>query len=258
MRERLGARLRVRRNQRLAERLSQAVDDLEAHPHHVAVEAAAEERARIARELHDAVGHAVNVMVLQAGAARLSRQPDKAFGALEEIERLGRGALTDLDHMLGLLDDGDAPIRGPSKTTADISTMVEEMRAAGASITLRDQCATPVGRHVGAAAYRIAQEALTNALKHAGVAHVDVTLSCTPTDLRLVVVDDGRATSTRSAHGGGRGLVGMAERAKVLGGRLTAGAVDGGGFRVAAVLPLTAQDDIARPSCPTRPGTVVS
>lgn len=197
-------------------------------------------------------------MVLQAGAARLSRQSDKAFGALQEIENLGRGALTDLDHMLGLLDDGDAPIRGPAKTTADIVAMVDEMRAAGASITLLDHCATPVGRHVGAAAYRIAQEALTNALKHAGVAHVQVTLSCTPTHLQLVVVDDGRATSAPAATGGGRGLVGMAERAKVLGGRLTAGAVDGGGFRVAAVLPLTAQDDVGAPSCPTRPGIVAS
>lgn len=194
----------------------------------------------------------------RAGAARLSRQPEKAFGALQEIEKLGRGALTDLDHMLGLLDDGDVPIRGPAKTTADIATMVDEMRAAGASITLVDHCASPVGRHVGAAAYRIAQEALTNALKHAGVAHVEVTVSCTPSHLELVVVDDGRATPTPTAAGGGRGLVGMAERAKVLGGRLSAGAVEGGGFRVAAVLPLTAQDDVGAPSCSTPAGYVSS
>lgn len=245
----------VRRNQGLAERLSQAVDDLEAHQRVVAAEAVADERARIARELHDAVGHAVNVMVLQAGAARLSHQADKAFLALQEIENLGRSALTDLDHLLGLLDDSDAPIRGPAKTSADIATMVDEMRAAGASITLLDHCASPVGRHVGAAAYRIVQEALTNALKHAGVAHVEVTLSCTPTHLHLRVLDDGRVPPTSGSVGGGRGIVGMTERAKVLGGRLTAGPVEGGGFSVTAVLPLTPQDDLRPPTCETRPAS---
>ena len=246
----------VRRNQGLAERLSQTVDDLEARQDRVAAEAVADERARIARELHDAVGHAVNVIVLQAGAARLSGQPDTAFGALREIENLGRSALTDLDHLLGLLDDTDAPIRGPAKTSADIAGMVEEMRAAGADITLLDHCESPVGRHVGAAAYRIVQEALTNALKHAGTAHVQVTLTCTATHLQLSVVDDGRAVPAPRRAGGGRGIVGMTERAKVLGGRLTAGPTDGGGFRVTAVLPLTPQDDLAPPSCPTRPGAV--
>jgi signal transduction histidine kinase len=242
----------VRRNRGLAERLTQAVDDLEAHQAMVAVEAAADERARIARELHDAVGHAVNVIVLQAGAARLSHQPDKAFDALHEIEHLGRSALTDLDHMLGLLDDSDAPIRGPAKSLADIATMVDELRSAGAHITLQDDCHSAVGRHVGAAAYRIVQEALTNALKHAGVAHVEVTLSCTSTHLHLLVSDDGRAGPSPGPVGGGRGIVGMAERAKVLGGRLTAGPVDGGGFSVKAVLPLTPHDD-ARPPGPAAP-----
>jgi signal transduction histidine kinase len=241
----------VRRNQGLAERLSQAVDDLEAQQAQVAAEAAADERARIARELHDAVGHAVNVMVLQAGAARLSHQPDKAFVALQEIEHLGRAALTDLDHLLGLLDDSEAPIRGPAKTRADIAIMVEEMRAAGASISLHDECTTPVGRHVGAAAYRIVQEALTNALKHAGVAHVGVTLSCTPTHLHLRVVDDGQVPAAPRSGRAGRGIAGMTERAKVLGGRLTAGPVAGGGFGVTAVLPLTPQDDVAAPTCST-------
>ncbi|MGA8046678.1 MAG: histidine kinase [Dermatophilaceae bacterium] len=242
----------VRRNQGLAERLSQAVDDLEEHQAQVAAEAAADERGRIARELHDAVGHAVNVMVLQAGAARLSHQPDKAFAALQEIEHLGRTALTDLDHMLGLLDDSEVPIRGPAKTSADIATMVEEMRAAGANIRLHDECSAPVGRHVGAAAYRIVQEALTNALKHAGVAHVDVTLSCTPTHLHLHVVDDGQVPPAPRSGRAGRGIAGMTERAKVLGGRLTAGPVEGGGFSVTAVLPLTPQDDVAAPACSTK------
>lgn len=243
----------VRRNKGLAERLSQAVDDLEARQDRIAVEAVADERARIARELHDAVGHAVNVMVLQAGAARLSHQPEKAFRALRDIEDLGRSALTDLDHLLGLLDDNDAPIRGPAKTSADIALMIEEMRAAGADITLRDDCRTPVGRAVGAAAYRIVQEALTNALKHAGVAHVHVTMSCTATHLHLHIIDDGRVTPASGSARGGRGIAGMTERAKVLGGRLTAGPRNGGGFSVKADLPLTRQDQLSAPACPTNP-----
>jgi signal transduction histidine kinase len=243
----------VRRHQGQAEQLGRAVEDLEAQQVRIAAEAVADERARIARELHDAVGHAVNVIVLQAGAARLSHQPDKAFAALQEIERLGRTALTDLDHMLGLLDDGDEPIRGPAKTTADIAAMVEEMRTAGASITLHDECDSPIGRHVGAAAYRIVQESLTNALKHAGVAHVQVGLSCTSHHLHVLVVDDGQVAPARPS-GGGRGIAGMAERAKVLGGSLTAGPVDGGGFSVDAVLPLTPEDDVAATARPTAQG----
>jgi len=228
----------VRRTQDRTQQLSQAVDDLEASQAQLTAAAIAEERTWIARELHDAVGHAVNVIVLQAGAARLSNRPMAAFAALHEIENLGRSALTDLDHMLGLLDDTEAPIRAPAKTSADIATMVQELQTAGADITLHDNCESPVGRHVGAAAYRIAQEALTNALKHAGVAHVDVVLSCTRTELHLLVADDGRVPPGRSHAIGGRGIAGMTERAKVLGGRLTAGPATGGGFRVEAVLPL--------------------
>ncbi len=235
----------VRRDQDRTAELSRAVDALEASQAGLTAAAIAEERTRIARELHDAVGHAVNVMVLQAGAARLSNRPEAAFVALREIENLGRSALTDLDHMLGLLDDSDAPIRAPAKTSADIATMVQELQSAGADITLHDHCEHPVGRHVGAAAYRIVQEALTNSLKHAGVAHVEVTLSCSRTELHVLVVDDGRVPPDRSPGAGGRGIVGMTERAKVLGGRLTAGPVAGGGFRVEAALPIEPRHDPA-------------
>jgi signal transduction histidine kinase len=135
----------IRGEQARAEHLTESLDELQAHQDDVAAAAAFDERSRIARELHDAVGHAVNVMVLQAGAARLSQQPDKAFGALREIEGLGRSALTDLDHMLGLLNDSGAPVRGPAQNIADIATMVAEMQAAGADITLRNDCEVPVG-----------------------------------------------------------------------------------------------------------------
>ncbi len=228
----------IRRNQARAEQLTQTVDDLEAQQAQIAATAIADERSRIARELHDAVGHAVNVMVLQAGAARLSNQPDKAFEALREIEELGRSALTDLDQMLGLLHDDDVADRSPAKGIAEIPAMVAELQGLGADITLHDRCDRPVGRHVGAAAYRIVQEALTNALKHARTAHIDVSLSCTATHLEVSVVDDGSGHPPKRTSGGGRGIIGMTERAKVLGGHLTAGPVDGGGFRVRASLPL--------------------
>ncbi len=228
----------IRRNQARAEVLTQTVDDLEAQQAQIAATAIADERSRIARELHDAVGHAVNVMVLQAGAARLSNQPDKAFEALREIEDLGRSALTDLDQMLGLLHDDDVADRSPAKGIAEIPAMAAELQSLGADITLHDRCDRPVGRHVGAAAYRIVQEALTNALKHARTAHIDVSLSCTATHLEVSVVDDGSGHPPERTSGGGRGIIGMTERAKVLGGHLTAGPVDGGGFRVRASLPL--------------------
>lgn len=228
----------VRSSQDRAGQLTQTIDDLETSQDQMTAAAIADERSRIARELHDAVGHAVNVIVLQAGAARMTHQPEVASRALREIENLGRSALVDLDHMLGLLDTTDAPARGPTKTTADIAALVDEMRTAGADIALDDDCGQPVGHSTGAAAYRIAQESLTNALKHARGAHIDVRLSCSPTHLHLAVVDDGPASAAPASTGGGRGLAGMTERAKVLGGRLTAGPVEGGGFSVDAVLPL--------------------
>ncbi|MEZ5157920.1 MAG: sensor histidine kinase [Candidatus Nanopelagicales bacterium] len=228
----------IRRNQARAEVLTQTVDDLEAQQAQIAATAIADERSRIARELHDAVGHAVNVMVLQAGAARLSNQPDKAFEALREIEDLGRSALTDLDQMLGLLRDDDAADRSPAKGIEEIPAMVAELQGLGADITLHNRCDRPVSRHIGAAAYRIVQEALTNALKHARTAHVDVSLSCTATHLEVSVMDDGAGRPAKRTSGGGRGIIGMTERAKVLGGHLSAGPVDGGGFGVRASLPL--------------------
>ncbi len=228
----------IRRNQNRAEQLSQEVSDLEAGQAEIAAAAIAEERTRIARELHDAVGHAVNVMVLQAGAARLSGRPEKAFEALHEIEALGRSALTDLDQLLGLLTDADDPVRSPARELCALPSLVQELRTAGADITLHDHCPQEdLDRHVGAAAYRIAQEALTNAIKHAGVAHVEVTVTCGDRDVRLRVADDGLgAHAARSPHGG-RGIVGMAERAKLLGGRLSAAPGADGGFVVEAVLP---------------------
>lgn len=227
----------VLRTENRAAQLTRTVDDLEAQQEEIAASAIAEERARIARELHDAVGHAVNVIVLQAGAARLSKDPDKAREALISIEELGRNALVDLDHMLGLLDDAGAA-RSPAKGFGDVTAMIDDLRAAGADIEVDDTCDRPIGRHEGAAAYRIVQESLTNALKHAPDAHVEVSLSCVPGWLHVTVIDDGSGRHPRSATSGGRGIVGMTERAKVLGGHLQAGPTAGGGFEIRAALPL--------------------
>lgn len=228
----------VARTEKRAVELTRTVDDLEAQQEEIAASAIAEERTRIARELHDAVGHTVNVIVLQAGAARLSHDPDKALEALAAIEGLGRNALVDLDHMLGLMDEAEAA-RSPLKGFADVTSMIEELRAAGADIAVRDTCDRPIGRHEGVAAYRIVQESLTNALKHAPDAHVDVLLSCSPGWLHVAVINDGAGSQPRSAISGGRGIVGMTERAKVLGGHLQAGPVAGGGFEIRATLPLS-------------------
>ena len=172
--------LSIRQNRSRAQRLTDEVSHLEAQKANIARTAVTEERARIARELHDAVGHAVNVMVLQAGAAGLTRDPDTALATLSEIERVGRSALIDLDHLLGLLHDTDDPTRTPSHSLDDIARLVDELRTAGADIGFENQCHCPVDWRTGAAAYRIAQESLTNAIKYAGQARIDITMTCNP------------------------------------------------------------------------------
>jgi signal transduction histidine kinase len=239
----------IRSNQTRAERLAVEAANARAESSRVAEEAVADERARIARELHDAVGHAVNVIVMQAGAARLSSHDERTIDSLRKIEQVGRSALTDLDHMLGLLHDDDnavAPLE-PTRRIADIVRLVDSLRSGGADIHLDNRCDgsldTTLAHRTGPAAYRIVQEALTNAIKHAGPARIDVTIDCTAGQLRVLVVDDGLgAAAAPSTPGGGRGIAGMTERAKVLGGQLTAMPLDGGGFRVEAQIPRSPQN----------------
>jgi signal transduction histidine kinase len=233
--------LSIRHNQLRANRMAMEALALRHEQDRVAERAVADERVRIARELHDAVGHAVNVMVLHAGAARLVADDPRTVASLQEIERTGRSALTDLDHMLGLLrPDVDAPLT-PIHGSGDIARLVEEMNAAGSNVHLHQRCDAPIDRLVGIAAYRIVQEALTNALKHAGPARVDVTLRCEGRELEILVVDDGTGPRDAWNNGGGRGIAGMRERTSVLGGRLDAGPLSSGGFRVRARLPLDQQ-----------------
>lgn len=236
----------IRRSQTRAEQLRREVDDLEAHHDEVARQAVADERLRIAQELHDAVGHTVNVIVLQAGAARLAGDRDRAIEALTHIEQLGRNALTDLDHLLGLLHETQEPTLAPQRTVADLVGLVEQLRSSGVDVELHRRCGADLDWRTVSAIYRIAQEALTNAVKHADADHIVVTLDCDGHAVRLVVTDDGRGRDARRSSGGGRGIPGMAERAAVLGGRLTAGPAPTRGYVVEAVLPLSPDPERAR------------
>ena len=234
----------VRQNQIRANQLAVEALNLRYEQDQIAERAVADERVRIARELHDAVGHAVNVMVLHAGAARLASDDPRTIDALRDIEDTGRSALTDLDHMLGLLHADSAPLT-PIHGSADIATLVDELRAAGADIHFVQHCDHPIDRRVGIAAYRIVQESLTNAIKHAGPARIDVTLSCSARELEILVTDDGAGGAGHDRNESGRGIAGMRERASVLGGRLVADVGDERGFRVRALLPLDQQHSAA-------------
>jgi len=207
--------------------------------------AVAEERGRIARELHDVVAHSVSVMTVQAGAARmlLSGDPGRATEPLRAVEETGRQALTELRRLLSILravdhranPDGE-PVPAPQPGLDDLPALLDSIRAAGlpAELTIVGRPrALPPG--VALAAYRIVQEALTNSLKHAGPAHARVSIRFTQDGVELEVVDDGRGGVPT---GQGLGLVGMGERASVFGGRFEAGPVAEGGFAVRAYLPL--------------------
>ena len=206
--------------------------------------AAAEERARIARELHDVVAHSVSVMVVQVGGARgiLDAEPETARETLRSAEQTGRQALAEMRRMLGILrapDDGDG--LAPQPSLRDVDRLIEQARAAGLSVELRTEGHPhPLAPGVDLAAYRIVQEALTNAVKHAGPARVEVVLRYAGNQLEIVVNDDGRGPPpARDDHADpGHGLVGMRERVALYGGALNAGRRNGGGFAVHARLPL--------------------
>ena len=201
--------------------------------------AAAEERARIARELHDVVAHAVSVIVVQAqGAQRvLVGEQEPVRDALGSIEASGRQALVELRRMLGILRRGDEELAlTPQASLRHLDGLVEHVREAGMPVELRiEGDPEPLPPGVDVSAYRIVQEALTNALKHAGPARASVVVRYGPDELELEISDDGR--SSGKGDGTGHGLVGMRERVAVVGGVLESGARPGGGFVVRARLP---------------------
>ncbi len=203
-----------------------------------------EERVRIARELHDVVAHHVSLMGVQAGAARrvLAKQPERAAAVLGTIESSGREAVAELHRLLGFLrreeEDGDG--LAPQPSLRQLAALVAEMREAGLPVDVTiegDERSLPPG--VDLSAYRIVQEALTNTLKHAGPARAVVTVRFGERSLGIEVGDDGRGvTPGDGSLTVGNGIMGMRERAELLGGRLEAGPNPAGGFVVRATLPL--------------------
>jgi signal transduction histidine kinase len=241
----LGGRA-VRTRTRLTEELHEAaVLEEEAHEREVAA-AAAGERRRIAREMHDVVAHSVSVMVVQAGGARriLDRDPARAVAAAEQIERTGREALAEMRRLLGVLHAGeDVAVLAPQPTLAAADDLIERAREAGLFVELRvegEPRALPAGLDL--AAFRVVQEGVTNALKYADGEPTDVTLRWHPARLEIEIADRGPGPSERhAAERGGQGLVGMRERVRLYGGEMQTGRRSGGGFRVHVTLPLAEQ-----------------
>jgi signal transduction histidine kinase len=204
--------------------------------------AVAAERTRIARELHDVVAHNLSVMVVQASAARrvLERDPERAAEAAELIRRTGREALAELRYVFGPVRRGDGEDLSGPPSLSRVKDLARRARAAGLKVRLRVEGEpVPLPPGVDQAAYRVVQEALTNALKHAGSAHATVTLSYEPNEVVISVEDDGAvpAGDGLGETGGGHGLVGMRERVSLYGGLVQAGPRSTGGFAVRARLP---------------------
>jgi len=209
--------------------------------------AALEERARIARELHDVVAHHVSAIAVQAGAAEeiAERDPARARQVLATIQATSRLALAEMRALVGVLQDQAESALAPAPHLADVEQLAVQSRAAGLDVRLHVEGAPrTLPEALDLSAYRIVQEALTNTLKHARAARVDVTVRYGQDSVELVVEDDGHADAATVAEplpGAGRGLVGMRERVALFHGRLELGRVPGGGFRVHAVLPLGTQ-----------------
>jgi signal transduction histidine kinase len=210
--------------------------------------AVADERRRIAREMHDVVAHSVSMMVVQAGGARriLDRDPVRAVAAAELIERTGREALGEMRRLLGVLHPGEHAEYAPQPTLRELDTLVERTRLAGVPVTLAvdgERRELPPGLDL--AAYRVVQEALTNVLKHGRGAPTEVHLHYRADAVEVRIADRGDGALRVRLGGSGQGLVGMRERVRMYGGELHAGRRRGGGFEVSARLPLEGEEDAA-------------
>ena len=238
----LGDNLQARRARSVA--LEERAERLERERDEAAARAVEAERARIARELHDVVAHSMSVMVVTAGAARriVDRDPDAAREAMGSIETTGRQALDEMRRLLGVLrrDGDDSFARAPQPSVKHLDALVHQVADAGLPVALEiEGDPRPLAAGLDLSAYRIVQEALTNALKHAGPATATVRLCYGDGALELRVTDDGRGgAADRRTGADGHGLIGMRERVALYGGDLTAGPRPGGGYEVRARLPL--------------------
>ena len=206
--------------------------------------AAAAERARIAREMHDVVAHSLSVIVVQAdgGLFAARRRPEKAAETLSTISETGRESLAEMRRLIGLLrgDEGDPGELAPMPSGADVPTLIEQVAASGLDVSLEvDGPLDEVGTSAGLTVYRVVQEALTNTLKHGGPdVRARVVVRLDGDSARVLVEDDGRGLAVTD-DGNGHGIAGMRERIAVHDGTIDAGPRPGGGFRVEAHIPLT-------------------
>jgi signal transduction histidine kinase len=242
----IGIALRARR-QTLEARVSEAEERANVESQRAA-RVLAEERLRIAQELHDVVAHSMSVIAVQAGVGAhvLDSSPDDARAALDAISATSRGALAEMRRLLGVLRDEEGErSHQPAPTLSDVPQLVHDVRAAGVPVTLDISGGnTAINPAVELSAYRVVQEALTNVIKHAGSpSRVGVTVDRGTDVLTVEVVDNGRGaaasvpTNGARADGSGHGLIGMRERVELWGGELAVGPVVGGGYRVRATLP---------------------
>ena len=231
-----------------AARLEQRTAELERAREELARQAVVEERLRLARELHDVVAHAMSVIAVQSGVGAhvADSRPEEVGKALAAIEVTSRAALIELRRLLGVLRQDGEPQASltPAPGLANLEGLLAEVAEAGLAVRLRVEGApAPLPAGVDLSAYRIIQEALTNVVKHAGPAHAQVTIRYRDQEVAVEVIDDGPGVAAVAAdgrRGTGHGLIGMAERVAAFGGDLEVGPRPGGGFRVAARLPLAA------------------
>lgn len=241
----IGDRRRNRRALQLS--LIERAERAEALQASEAAKAVAEERTRIARDLHDVVAHSMSLMVVQAAAARrvLGADPEAASKALEAIENTGRNSLGEMRRILDVLrSDAENPETAPAPDIAAIDGLANEFASAGLVVDLTHEGdPRPLSASLELTAYRIVQESLTNSLKHSGAAQAQVTLTWGEHTLTITVIDEGVVSAaTSSAPGSGRGLVGMRERVAAFGGSFETRARLGGGWTVTASLPTDAND----------------
>jgi signal transduction histidine kinase len=235
---------RARRERALAD--IAAAEQLAQAEHERAAHTVSQERLRITRELHDVIGHAMSVMVVQAGVAErlLDSDVEQAREAVAEIARTGRRSMSEMRQILGALREADAagePLpRSPTPTLDDLGALAAKVEGAGLPVDVLvtgNRAAVPAG--IDLAAYRVVQEALTNCLKHSGADRATVTVTYGPAGVELEVVDDGRRPVTVPVTGSsaGHGLTGMRERVAIYDGSLSVGRGPRGGFRVHATFP---------------------
>ena len=215
------------------------IAELERERDQEAVAAVAAERARIARELHDIVAHAVSVMVVQIGGARhtMRSDPGVAEGSMQLAEAAGREALTEMRRLVGLMREDEATV-DPTPGVASLPRLADRFGKAGLPVTLDvDPAVAGLPAGIDLAAYRVVQEGLTNALKHAGKVPTGVTVR-RRSDRLEIEVRNGSGAHTNGGGDGGHGLIGLRERVALYDGRIVAGPADGGGFALRVELPL--------------------